>query len=230
MKDLRRIQVKAAVLLSTLCLFLSGCGGTALLFSELTTQEIQTWETGEFLEQTEELLGLSAMRRVAQSGGKTLYYNDKTTEIAVETEDGTVWYSNPQDRLSLDASALGRYSSPLLVYVIDSTETTKPMNTMDDCVAYGQAKAESIENGIRVTYHFGKVTKRPLYPQALTAERFQEILDSLDETERNNMKRYYTEVNYRAVTEPQDLKKLKELYAKIEEVEKLYSLKPALSA
>lgn len=152
MKYIRRIRTQAAVLLLLLCLLLSGCGETTPLFRELTATEVQAWETGEGLDQTEDMMGLSSMRPVAENGGQTLYYHEKTTEIAVKTQDGTVWYSNPQNRLSLDSAALGRYSSPLLVYVVDATETTKPMNAIDDCVAYGQAKAESIKNGIRVIY------------------------------------------------------------------------------
>ena len=55
-------------------------------------------------------------------------------EIAVKTADGTVWFSNPQNRLDLNASSLGRYSSPLLVTAIDSAETSKQMNAFDDSV------------------------------------------------------------------------------------------------
>ncbi len=133
----------------TVCALLGGCGITELLFKELTAEEVQKWEIGDAVTQTPDMLGLSAMRKIAANGGYTLYFNDRTTEIAVASDNGTVWYSNPQDRLSLDRSSLGRYSSPILVYAIDSTETVGLKDTMDDCVAYGQASAENIENGVR---------------------------------------------------------------------------------
>ena len=230
MRQLYRISARIAVLILTVCALLCGCGNTELLFKELTAEEVQKWEIGDAVTQTPDMLGLSAMRKIAANGGYTLYFNDRTTEIAVASDNGTVWYSNPQDRLSLDRSSLGRYSSPILVYAIDSTETVKLMNTMDDCVAYGQASAENIENGVRVTYRFGKVTKSPIYPQVLTAERFDEILKTLDSSEQNNMKRYYVEVNYSTVTDAQTLKKLKEMYSNIESLERIYSLKSSVSA
>lgn len=230
MKYLHTTRIRAAVLAGAACLLLAGCGREARLFGELTATQVQEWEAGERITQTQEMLGLSAMREVAQNGGLTLYYNDKTTEIAVKTAEGTVWYSNPQDRLTLDQAARGRYSSPVLVNVIDSAETTRMMTSMEECVAYGQAKAEAIENGVRVVYHFGRVTHKPAYPQVLTAGRFQELLASLTEAEQNNMKRYYIEVNYSTVADAQTRKRLKEMYAHIEEVERLYSLKSSVSA
>lgn len=100
-----------------------------------------------------------------------------------------MWFSNPQNRLELNASSLGRYSSPLLVTAIDSAETAKQMNAFDDSVKYGQYTIQSIQNGVRVEYHFGQVVKTPLYPQVLTKERFDELLEGLTKAEQNNMKR-----------------------------------------
>lgn len=156
--------------------------------------------------------------------------NEKTTEIAVKTADGTVWFSNPQNRLDLNASSLGRYSSPLLVTAIDSAETSKQMNAFDDSVKYGQYTIQSIQNGVRVEYHFGQVVKTPLYPQVLTKERFDELLEGLTKAEQNNMKRYYLEVNYDTVTDQQALKNLEEQYTKIKEVQHIYALKQSPSA
>ena len=73
MKYIRRIRLQAAVLLLTLTLFFSGCGGSSLLFRELTAQEVQSWTTGDAPVQSEETLGLSAMRQIAQSGGPVSY-------------------------------------------------------------------------------------------------------------------------------------------------------------
>lgn len=222
----RLIQTVAVLMLAVMC---AGCADQALLFPELTAEEVQGWAADESFEQSEETLGLERMKEVASDGGLRLYFNEKTTEIAVRTAEGTVWYSNPQDRLSLSDAARGRLSSPLLVNVIDSTDTVKQMNAYEDSVQYGQADYQSIPNGVRVTYRFGQVIPLPLYPQAFTAERFQEILSHLDETAQSNMKRYYREVNYEAITDTQTLNALEQSYANLAEAGRIYTLKQSVS-
>lgn len=225
-KNRKRIQAVAVLALTVMS---TGCADQALLFQEITAEEVQEWAADESFEQSEEMLGLEQMKEVASDGGLRLYFNEKTTEIAVQTEQGAVWYSNPQDRLNLSETARGRLSSPLLVNVIDSTDTIKPMNAYEDSVRYGQADYQSIPNGIRVTYRFGQVIPLPLYPQAFTAERFQEILTYLDATAQNNMKRYYREINYEAITDTQTLNTLKQSYANLDEVGRIYTLKQSVS-
>ena len=230
MRTNRIFRALAVLLAAVTVLSFAGCGEMALLFTELPAADVQQWKTGDPITQTKEMLGLEQMKQVASQGGLTLYMNEKTTEIAVKTADGTVWFSNPQNRLDLNASSLGRYSSPLLVTAIDSAETSKQMNAFDDSVKYGQYTIQSIQNGVRVEYHFGQVVKTPLYPQVLTKERFDELLEGLTKAEQNNMKRYYLEVNYDTVTDQQALKNLEEQYTKIKEVQHIYALKQSPSA
>ncbi len=220
-----------AVLLATvLTITFSGCSKVALLFAELLPEEVQQWATGDALVQTPEMLGLENMKKVASSGGLELYFHETTTEIAIKTADGTVWYSNPQNRLEMNASLLGKYSSPLLLSTIDSADTSKQLNAFDDCVKYGQFVTSAIPDGIRVEYRFGQVIKTPLYPQVLTADRFQELIAQLDKTQQSNMKRYYLEVNYDTVSDQQALKSLEEKYTKIAEVKHIFVLKQSPSA
>lgn len=226
-----RIYRALAVLLAALTLLtFAGCGSDSLLFPELPAEQVQEWETGEAITQTPEMLGLSQMQKVASRDGLTLYIHPVTTEIAVETADGTVWFSNPQNRLELNSSSLGKYSSPILVSAIDSAEASKQMNAFDDSVKYGQFVMQTIENGVRVEYRFGKVVETPLYPQVLTKERFEELIASLDTAEQNNMKRYYLEVNYDTITDQQVLKNLEETYPRLAEVKHIYTLKQSPSA
>ena len=226
-----RIYRALAVLLAALTLLtFAGCGDAALLFPELPAADVQEWSTGDANTLTQEMLGLSQMKKVASKDGLTLYIHETTTEIAVETADGTVWYSNPQNRLDLSPSSLGRYSSPVLVSAIDSAEASKQMNAYDDSVKYGQFVIESITDGVRVEYRFGKVVETPLYPQVLTRERFEELIASLEPTEQNNMKRYYLEVNYDTVTDQQTLNNLEETYPNLPEVLHIYVLKQSPSA
>ena len=230
MRTRRRNRLPAVLLTAVLAFGLAGCGETPLLFRELKASDVQQWATGESTTLADGMLGLANMTRAASDSGTSLYVNPKTTEIAVETADHVVWYSNPQNRLSMNSSLLGRYSSPLLVTVIDSAETSKQMNAFDDCVKNGQFTIKKISGGVRVEYHFGSIVKTPLYPQVFTAERFQEILSGLSKTEQNNMKRYYLEVNYDTVTDQQSKQSLEKKYTRIGEVKHIYVLKQSTSA
>lgn len=230
MRTKRIFRALAVLLAAVLALTFSGCGDTVLLFTELPAADIREWKTGEPITQTPEMLGLEHMKRVVSQGGLTLYINEITTEIAVQTSEGVVWYSNPQNRLELSASSLGKYSSPILISAIDSAEASKQMNAFDDCVRYGQFTIQTIPDGVRVDYHFGQVVQTPIYPQVLTRDRFNELIADLTTAEQNNMKRYYLEVNYDTVTDQQALKNLEELYTNIREVQHLYVLKQSPSA
>ena len=69
MRQLYRISARIAVLILTVCALLCGCGNTELLFKELTAEEVQKWEIGDAVTQTPDMLGLSAMRKIAANGG-----------------------------------------------------------------------------------------------------------------------------------------------------------------
>jgi hypothetical protein len=228
LKDIKRTL--AVLLAAVITLSLSGCGEIAPLFTELPASDVMKWETNDPIQLSDDMLGLDKMKQVADKDGLTLLINEKTTEIAVKSENGTVWFSNPQNRLDMNESLIGRYSSPLLVTAIDSAETSKQMNAFDDCVKNGQFTIQSISNGVRVEYHFGRVVKTPLYPQVLTADRFNELIAGLEKNEQNNMKRYYLEVNYDTVQDEQALKNLQSLYTKIKEIKHIYVLKQSPSA
>ncbi len=228
LEDIKRTL--AVLLAAVITLSFSGCGELAPLFAELPASDVMKWETDDPIQQSNDMLGLDKMKQVANKDGLTLFVNEVTTEIAVKSKDGTVWFSNSQNRLDMNESLIGRYSSPLLVTAIDSAETSKQMNAFDDSVKFGQFTTKTITNGIRVEYHFGRVVKTPLYPQVLTADRFNKLIAGLEKSEQNNMKRYYLEVNYDTVNDEQALKNLESRYTKIKNIKHIFVLKQSPSA
>ncbi len=228
LEDIKRTL--AVLLAAVITLSFSGCGELAPLFAELPASDVMKWETDDPIQQSNDMLGLDKMKQVANKDGLTLFVNEVTTEIAVKSKDGTVWFSNPQNRLDMNESLIGRYSSPILVTAIDSAETSKQMNAFDDSVKFGQFTTKTITNGIRVEYHFGRVVKTPLYPQVLTADRFNKLIAGLEKSEQNNMKRYYLEVNYDTVNDEQALKNLESRYTKIKNIKHIFVLKQSPSA
>ena len=199
------------------------------LFSVLTSAEYSEWETSDEFSIEPALLGTDAMKTVAQQDGTALLFNEKTTEIAVITADGTVWYSSPQNRLSLTKASLERYSSSVLVKTTDSAGTPGEFTSFGDCVKYGQFTVQSIQNGISVNYRFGKVSKVSVVPKALTKERFESILSNLTATEQKYIKTYFGYANYEAEKDSAIRQGLESKYTNIASLKAIYTLKASMS-
>lgn len=225
-KFLYRLIAFAVVIGALVGLLLAGGTDERRLFPELTQEVIAAWPTlSEAVEQTDDLLGLDRMARIAVDGGSALYYHEITGELALETAGGTVWYSSPQNRLDFDLLSRGHYTSLLYANVITANESEKTLYSYDDCMQYGQVKTTRLTNGIRVEYLFGRTSKQGLYPQALTEERFTAIEAQLTAEENIYFSRYYTLVDIAAMKDSQALSTLKETYTKIDSLGRLYILK-----
>lgn len=212
---------------------LTGCDSNASKYPDLETSEVEGWQTNEDdvkYEQTKEDLGLKNMKKMATDGDLTLYFNEKTTEIAVQTKEGAVWYSNPQNRLEYNPNRLGTYSSQLLVTTIGTTnENVTEENNFDESVRYGQAVLvddDKKDNSFKVKYLFGKKQSVPLYPAAMTVEKFEEILNKLTSQEQYKLKRYYSLVDMETLKDkPQEKKNIESKFANADELGQMRVLK-----
>ncbi|GGG53461.1 DUF5696 domain-containing protein [Paenibacillus radicis (ex Gao et al. 2016)] len=156
--------------------------------TETTTQAVV--ESASVSSQTAELAN---MELAAQNEFLALYYNRETTEIAVKNKrDGSVWYSNPQDREQDDqASAFNKsmLSSQLLLSFSDSSGKPQQFNNFNQSVKYQQYDYEKLNDGIKITYTVGeKVRGVEQIPPLISEERFQTlILDKLQEKDQTEL-------------------------------------------
>lgn len=223
----RSLGILLAILL---VLQAAGCSASRKsLYPLLSPDEIKNYpqsESGYKLAEND--LGLEKMKNIAEDQKAVLYYNPKTTEIALKRKDtGEVWYSNPQDRT---ASTDKLENAQLIVQTLDRRDTEKRWDTYNDSVVYGQFSAVEQENGITVTYLMGKKPDEILYPTGLTVDRYNEIMKALPgEKERGYMKRLYGWVEYDKITSVQTKEDLRKKFAKVEELNTMYSLKDILS-
>ncbi|MEG1887128.1 MAG: hypothetical protein RR177_03285, partial [Oscillospiraceae bacterium] len=170
------------LLIIIFAMFINNIKPRALLFNELMANEISQWKTNsEETIQTEGQMGISNMKLIAEDGGVSLYLHEVNGEIAVKDNDGEVWYSNPQNRLSFSNEVVEKFSSLFYVNIITAQDAMQTMTSYGDCVKFGQFSVVPIENGVKIEYDFGKVMKQPVYPQALTLERFEKICESLNQ-------------------------------------------------
>lgn len=113
-------------------------------------------EKGErFVAVNEDKPDVEGMVLVSENDNLKLYTNLETTEIAVYNKnDGSITYSNPQDRdthtgTGINASNL---SSTLTVTYYNKAGNVATINNYDMSIKNGQFETESIKDGIRYIY------------------------------------------------------------------------------
>lgn len=145
---------------------------------------------------------LASMKKIAEDGGRELYYDDKYAEIAVvDTATQKVWFSNPYD-YNLDVKASDDVKNLLASIVrltyYDKASKELTMSSYKDCVAKEkpQFTSEPIENGIRINMQLGRVEAAMLLPSAAQAEGFEKkVLGKLDEKQARKINAYYTKIS-----------------------------------
>ena len=142
----------------------------------------------------EEQAALQKMKLVTQNASLMLYVNEETAEIAVKDKrDGYIWFSNPADR-DQDPIASPLYksemSAQLLVAYYNSKGQINTFNSFDDSVNKKQFKITNVDNGVKIVYQLGKISKSfANIPQKISKQRFDEmILNKLpDQDTRDSM-------------------------------------------
>ncbi|OBZ19375.1 hypothetical protein A8L34_07680 [Bacillus sp. FJAT-27264] len=133
---------------------------------------------------------VASMTLAAENEALALYYSPKTTEIAVSNKkDGTVWFSNPQDR-DQDGKASGMnksmLSSQLLLNFSDKTGKPQQYNNFNQSVEYEQFEIEKLGDGLKILYTIGeKLRGVEQIPKFISEERFQTlILDKIKDEKK----------------------------------------------
>ncbi|MFC5528737.1 DUF5696 domain-containing protein [Cohnella yongneupensis] len=142
--------------------------------------------------------GVPDMKLVAESGSLALYYNPETTEAAVrDRRSGQIWYTNPPSR-DQDNKALPfekeNMSSQFTIQFRDKLTTLNAYSNFAQSIDKGQFTAESIQDGIRVTYTLGDMSRGiEVLPKYISKQRFEErVLNNLDDsTAKYVFARYY---------------------------------------
>ncbi|WP_339222138.1 DUF5696 domain-containing protein [Paenibacillus sp. FSL W7-1332] len=135
---------------------------------------------------------LKGMEGVTSNGLLSLYYDASDTGIAVRNNlTGTVWYSNPPGRAEDSGATYAMYSPLSLTYDNLSRQQVR-MTSFEDSVAHGQAKAEPINGGLKVTYLFGEpVSNLDRLPQKISKERYEKIMEQAGDSFRRHLTHAY---------------------------------------
>ncbi|CAM4223815.1 hypothetical protein FHS16_000486 [Paenibacillus endophyticus] len=192
---------KKALLLSFLILglLIAGCSGSDKANPADGSEELATAFTNDStLKASFTDNRVAGMKGIAQNGQLRLFIDDVTGAIAVLNQtNGVIYRSNPLESDS-DSLATGvnkaLLTSQLKIDYYNSFGQMNSINSYSDSAAYDQIKLESIPNGARVTYQFGKAERTALdLPLMLSVNRFKELSGKLDKTGQRALRIAYTE-------------------------------------
>lgn len=173
------------------------------------------------------------MELVAENQFLAMYFNPQTTEVAIKDKSsGAMWYTNPPDR-EQDTIATGankkELGSQLTITYYTPTAQKQTMDNFNYSIANQQFKASKIENGVKIVYTIGTVQKVLLVPQAISAERFEQISAKVtNESDKGVLKRRYKLISLKDIQDEGEKKDMLQKYPSLEQHD-IYELRPNLN-
>lgn len=133
----------------------------------------------------------SGFELVSENEHAQLYVKMATAEIAVLSKaDGSVWFSNPPDRATMETFTRGAAKDKLMAQLIISYYSLNQkleMDSYNDCVKHGQFKITPIPGGVRVDYELGKRWQDADYvPYMISEERLNNLVLANLESEKDH--------------------------------------------
>ena len=153
----KRRKKRLIIIVVVALLVIISASALNIIFRYFKYDEYKKYEVkGErFVAVNEDKPDVEGMVLVSENDNLKLYTNLETTEIAVYNKnDGSITYSNPQDRdthtgTGINASNL---SSTLAVTYYNKAGNVATINNYDMSIKNGQFETESIKDGIRYIY------------------------------------------------------------------------------
>ncbi len=118
--------------------------------------------------------GLADMSVIAENDSYKLYFDETTTNFAVQSKsDDYVWWATPlnadKDANAKTAQKKNMQSPLYIVYGDVSSHTSQRMNIYDGSIKSDDFDVEPIENGVKVTYRISKIEAE--IPMTITLEK-----------------------------------------------------------
>lgn len=142
---------------------------------------------------------IEGMKMVAESDACVMGINPKTSVVAIMDKNSKkIFYTNPPECNKDEAASLAvkeLLASQFTLSIINDKNQTTKMNNYKYSIENEQFELQSIENGVRVKYIVGDLSKNvnsiPLY---ITPDRLEEkILSELSEKDAKAVRRKYIE-------------------------------------
>ncbi len=159
-----------------------------------------------------------------------------TTQFTVtDKKSGAVWYSNPPDAAEdpiAVSSEKGRLQSTLVLTYSNSTGHDVRYDNFDYSIENGTYEIEqgTDDQGefIKVYYSIGDVAKVFAIPEVISEARMNELMDKLEQGDRNRAINYYKKYDINNLGKKDDKEALLAQYPMLE-TEVIYTLRPNLA-
>jgi hypothetical protein len=208
---------------------LCSCNKAVSYYTLITSEDVKLFDSnGTEYTLKEDDLNIKSFNTIASDNKADLLFNPRTTDIAIRTKtNGTIWFSNPQDRLNSTDAFI---NAQLIVTTLDGKDIQKKWSSFEDSVKYLQFHVDVIENGIKVTYLFGKKAEIKIQPVVLTGNRFNIIINSIkNDSDKRYIARMYNKVERDKMASPQARKSFDETFTNFPMLNTIYVLKSAPS-
>lgn len=103
----------------------------------------------------------SSLTSVTKSGLYELFFDEKNCSIAVKDSTGAYWYALPETE-NTEAS--------MISLTVSDGSTEYILNSQDNSVAYGNAKAEKTDSGVKIKYTLSEKKDKPKFGIPVTLE------------------------------------------------------------
>ena len=159
----------------------------------LTDYEMPTG--GEFKALSDASPSVDGFSLAAETDALKLYVKTSDGSIAVyDKRNGETIYSNPpgadEDSI-VNQSNRNNMKSQLILDYYNTQRIENTFDSFSQAVAYDQIKAESIENGVRITYTFGDTTASTgIVPIYIRQESLDRILTQLENDGKKDAAKY----------------------------------------
>lgn len=133
---------------------------------------------------------------VTQSDVLEMYLNPETTDVAIrDKRTGKVTFAVPQnadDDDMANKTNKNYLKSHVVLTYFNSARTEGTYDSWSMSVEREQFRFEAIEGGVRVVYELGDFSNSLSIPMYLSEEKFNELIEGLDEDQVKSMNRYYS--------------------------------------
>lgn len=121
----------------------------------------------------------------AKNDNFTLLLDKNANPVIIHSKSGREWRAAPAD--SADASKLSALD---IAYYYDNGRTV--LHSSDSAVAKDQVRITQLENGVRVEYIFGDMQEDFVFPEQISEERMNQLLEKMSEEDAEYIGRRYT--------------------------------------
>lgn len=142
---------------------------------------------------------LDGMKFACQNDKFELYYSEDNMAVALKDKSsGKVVTTNPYNA-ALDDNYSGnvanRLNSQVIVTYLEDEKSLVDMYSSTDCADLGQYKIKTFDNGLIFNMSIGEEKANSNVPRVLSKKSYDEIYNSVDESDRELLELYYVLFN-----------------------------------